>query len=201
MRYFIAHLLEGKAKMYHEALTRALSDRFALVPLHERVPPHLTVKIPFEADETEIKDMERVLRSFARTRAPAHVTLSDFGHFGFRTIYLDVARSPEATALTREALRVLRDNLPWLPRPPLEGNKLHASVARFLPRQKFRRVWRLLEGMHPRFTTTLDNLAILKREDKAWTVHTLIPLTGEVRPEAVEHSPTDVFLEGEALVP
>jgi 2'-5' RNA ligase len=201
MKYFIAHLLSGEAKKYHEALTRALANRYNIIPLHERVPPHLTVKVPFDADESQIRDVERVLRSFARTRHAATLTFSGFGHFGFRTIYLDIVKSAEATDFLREAIRTLHDNIAWLPRPPLEGNKLHASVARFLTRRQFRRIWRPLLATRPRFTVLFDNLAILKREDKAWKVHTVVPVPHTL---SAHHTPQlfrGALHEDEALVP
>lgn len=184
----MAHLLSGDAKKYHERITRELSGRFRIVPLHERVPPHLTLKIPFEADTEQIHDVEKVLRSFARVRRSAPLILKGFGRFGFKTIYLDVCKSDQAVSLSRECINVLRENFPWLPNAPLEGNKLHASVARFLSRRQFLRMWKLLHGLSPSFNSSFDNITILKKEDSHWSVHTRIAL-----PE--EHDLHDVELE------
>lgn len=178
MKYFIAHLLSGDAKKYHEKLTRTLSRRFSVVPLHEKVPPHMTVKIPFEASDDEIRDVERVLRSFARTRAAEPFFISGFGHFGFRTIYLNVEKSERTVALARGCLSAMKKNLPWLSFGPLEGNKLHASIARFLSRRQFLRIWKLLGGLKPSFQSTFDNIAILKKDGSHWDIHTRIALTG-----------------------
>lgn len=164
MKYFVAHLLSGEAQRYHERLTRELSHRFDIVPLHERVPPHLTIKIPFEANTEQIEELERVLRSFARTHEARELTLKGFGHFGFRTVYLDVASGDPSVQIARECLKTLRDHVPWLSHGPLEGNKLHASVARFLTRKQFARIWRMLKIAHPHFTTLFDNIAILKKK-------------------------------------
>ena len=64
-KYFIAHLLRGNAAAYHSRLTRFLSTQFNTVPLHEKVAPHITVKIPFEATATELAGLEHVLQGFA----------------------------------------------------------------------------------------------------------------------------------------
>ncbi len=175
-KYFIAHLVGGRAKTYHEALTRELTKRFHTVPLHERVEPHVTVKIPFETDEAGIADVERVLRSFIRNERAVPISFSGFGRFGFRTVYLDIEKNREAVSLVRRAITVLHENIPWMPRINHEGNKLHASVARFLSRRQFRRIWRELAHLHPRFESALDNVAILRKEGKTWIVHTLIPI-------------------------
>jgi 2'-5' RNA ligase len=176
VKYFVAHLLSDDARRYHERLTRELAQRFKIVPLHERVPPHLTVKIPFEASEEEVADLERVLRAFARTHTSTPLELEGFGHFGFRTVYLDVKRSRESILLVRECIDTLKKNAPWMSFGPLEGNKLHASVARFLSRRQFQRMWKLLKTSRPHFHTTLDNLTILKKDGARWIVHANIPL-------------------------
>lgn len=177
LKYFIAHLLSGDAKTFHQKVARDLSARYKTLPLHERIPPHVTVKPPFEADEAGIAEVERILRAFAQGfRAPA-LRFSGFGRFGFRTVYMDVIKSPDAVILTRCAIKAVNENVSWLPRMPLEGNKLHASVARFLTRRQFRRIWRHMKTMgKPSFESSLDNLAILKKEGRPWTVHALIPL-------------------------
>ncbi|MBX9765409.1 2'-5' RNA ligase family protein [Patescibacteria group bacterium] len=176
MKYFVAHLLSGDVKTYHERLTRDIAYRYGVYPLHERVLPHITVKAPFECDEEGIKEVERVLRSFAHSETSAPYTIKGFGRFGFRTAYLDVYKSPEAVALLRRAIRTVNDNVSWIPRAPLEGNKLHASVARFMTRKQSRRVDRYLRAQHAFFRERLDNFAILKKEGKKWMVETIIAL-------------------------
>ena len=147
-----------------------------MFPLHERVPPHLTIKPPFETDENGILEIERILRAFAVHERAVPLTIRGFGKFGFRTVYLDVPRGTPAVALIRRLLMTLAVNAPWLPRSPLEGNKLHASVARFMTRRQSRHVWRHFKGVRPAFSLSMDTVAILKKEGKAWNVHALIPL-------------------------
>lgn len=179
MKYFVAHLLTGDAKTYHERLTRDIAYRYGVYPLHERVVPHFTVKAPFECDEEGIQEVERVLRSFAHNESSAPYTIRGFGKFGFRTAYLDVHRSPEAISLVRRAIRTVNDNVSWVPRSPLEGNKLHASVARFMTRKQSRRVGRYLATQKAFFRQTLDNIAILRKEGRTWDVETVIALRSE----------------------
>lgn len=182
MRYLVAHLLSGEASAYHKALAQELTLRFHTLPLHERIPAHITIKPPFEADEEGVAHVERVLRAFAQGERAAPLFYRGFGRFGFRTIYLDVQKSPEAVSLARRALKTLNENVFWLPRQPREGNKLHASVARFLAPRQSRRIWRFLkECTYPQFSSSLDNLAILKKDGRDWRIHALIPLHAEER--------------------
>ena len=174
-KYFVAYLLTGGAKTYHEGLTRALSKRYRIFPLHEKVVPHITVKPPFEADEEGIAEVERVLRSFAHGVTATPLSFSGFGRFGFKTAYIDTKGSPQAVELVRSLIKTLNDNISWLPRFPLEGNKLHASIARFMDRVQSRRVARYLAHEKARFEASLDNIAILRKEGQAWKVMSVIP--------------------------
>lgn len=181
MKYFVAHLLSGDAKTYHANLTRALAAKYRIIPLHDRIPPHITVKPPFETDEQGIKEVERVLRAFARGEQRVPLSIDGFGRFGFRTIYMDVYKSTEVVSLVRRAIQALNSNIPWMTTSPLEGNKLHASVARFLDRRQFRRIWRELRVLRPKFESVLDTIAILKKEKNAWEIMTVIPLARDAR--------------------
>ena len=177
MKYFVAYLLSGDAKRYHEQVTRELSKRFGIVPLHKKAPPHVTLKIPFETDERGIAEVHEVLRVFAKGRSAPPLSFSGFGRFGFKTVYLNAPKSPESVTLARECVSFLNGNILWLPRQAREGNKLHASVARFLTRKQFRRVWRTLRGAARSFETHFNNITILIKKDTVWKVHSIVPLT------------------------
>lgn len=177
MKYLIVHLLSGDAKAFHERITREISIRYHTLPLFERIASHITLKPPFETDEEGIKEVERILRAFAKGERATPLTLSGFGHFGFRTMYIDIPKSSEAVVLARRTLKVLNENVEWMPKNPLEGNKLHASVARFLTRRQSRRISRHLSALKPPyFEVTFDNIAILKKEGNAWHRHAVIAL-------------------------
>jgi hypothetical protein len=177
LKYLIAHLLSGDAKRFHLALARELSVRYHTRPLYERIPPHVTVKPPFETDEAGIAEVERVLRALAVHERAPRLAFSGFGRFGFRTVYMDIVKSADAVSFARRAIKTLNENIAWMPRFPLEGNKLHASVARFLTRRQSGRIWRHLKTMgKPAFESSLDNLAILKKDGKSWTLHALVAL-------------------------
>lgn len=178
-KYFVAHLLKGDAYWYHRCLTQALSERFPIVPVHEKAPPHITVKIPFEATSTELAGVEHLLQHFSEQYSKQTLTLGGFGRFGRRTIYLDAQHSEGSVALVRACVETLNE-LPWIQTVPHEGNKLHASVARFLKPKQFRRIWRLLKSEHPHFKEELDSLAILKKVpgESGWQMHREFMLSG-----------------------
>ena len=123
------------------------------------------------------------------------ITLKGFGRIGFKTAYLDVYKSFDATALVRRILKALNANLPILPVLPHEGKKLHASIARFMDRKRSRRVMRHVKEESPKFTMLLDNIAILKKTDRTWKVVTVIPLKKETQEVPVfDVAPEEVLL-------
>lgn len=172
MKYFVAHLLSGEVAQYHHKLTRELSERFRTVPIHEKVAPHITVKIPFEANDYEIAQVAERLALFTEQHQSEPLLFEGFGRFGFKTAYVDVVKSHRSVQLVRSCVADL-NQFSWMQQVHHEGNKLHASVARFMKYKQFRRVWRYLKTEQPHFKERLDSLAILKKEpgQKAWSVH------------------------------
>jgi 2'-5' RNA ligase len=162
-KYFIAHVLTGDLARYHTKLTRKISHQFRTAPLHEKIAPHITVKIPFEATRTEIAGVEHLLDDFTKREYATPLTVQGFGRFGHRTVYMDAQHTRESVDLVRACIRHI-NTLRWIQKVPHEGNKLHASVARFLKPHQFRRIWRLLRNEAPSFTTTLDSLSLFTKD-------------------------------------
>jgi len=172
MKYFIAHLLQGDVAEYHTNLTKILSERYHTTALHKKVQSHLTVKIPFEANSYELAQVENRLELFASKAHAVPLTFERFGRFGFKTVYLDVVKSNLAVELVRSCVSDM-NAFPWMQRVTHEGNKLHASVARFMTYKQFRRVWRHVKNEPAYFKTTLGSLALLKKETPhvPWVLH------------------------------
>lgn len=174
MKYFIAHLLTGDAKRYHARIVRALKDTHR-IPLPKRnSPPHITIKPPFECGLMGIVEVERELRAFARAHSAPRYTLKGFGRFGFKTMYWDMAPRSEAITFVRSLIRHLNAEVRWLPRAPLEGRKLHASIARHLDRKTAARVWRTVKQYSPEYRGSLDTVCVMKKVKDRWVVRTII---------------------------
>ena len=188
-KYFVAYLLEGGARHYHLSLTKELSDRFYIAPLHERVDPHITIK-NFEANNYEIAGVESVLERLARAAEPVPLTIEGFGRFGYKTLFLDVQKSRQATLFARECINEL-NQLSWIRSLPHEGEKLHASVARFLQAKQSKRIWRLLSKKEtPHFKMHLNTITVLKKPGRRWQVHREFVLGGRVS------TPSGILSEG-----
>ena len=167
-RYLLAYLLDGEVAHYHHTLTMYLADRYHLQPIHTRLGPHVTIKIPFEANAYEAEQLKARLETFAYNHPPQHLTFDGFGRFGFKTAYLDVVKSNASVETVRRCIGDLNE-FPWMQQVTHEGNKLHASVARFMTYKKFRRVWRHLKTERVHFKTTVHALTLLKKgNERMW---------------------------------
>mgnify|MGYP000495302817 CR=1 FL=1 len=169
-KYFVAHLLSGEIRQYHLSLTQELATRFNVAPLHKRVDPHITIK-NFEANEFELAQVEHVLARITADTDPIPLTIEGFGKFGYKTFFLDVQKSRDALMFARHCVYEL-NRLRWISVGRHEGEKLHASVARYLRARQSRRIWRLLKRKEtPHFKTRLDSITIFKKPGTRWEAH------------------------------
>jgi len=180
MRYFIGNLIRGEVAEYYKATCADLASRFGIEDVSAIVGPHITVKSPFDRHEIVTIDDTLALIS----DAPAiPISLSKWGHFGNRTIFLDVVEPPVALKdFMRNVLSKLRANGIFL--GPQESNPhIHMSIARFLKPLQYEEVWKYLEATPaPKFDIKFDNLTIFCKEnidDKAWKVLKTFPLMGK----------------------
>ncbi len=148
----------------------------------------MSLKIPFETDDTHIREIETILADFCLYTSAPTLHISGFGRFGSRTAYLDVMHTHDALAFVHACIGTLTTHASWLTRPMLRGHKLHASVARFMGRRQSQRVWSYLHKRKPRFKTTLDNVTILKRGARGWEVHRTFSLEPQ-RNKSIRNTP------------
>lgn len=180
MRYFIGNMIRGEAAEYFKATCDDLSTRFGVEDVSAIVAPHITVKAPFERNETVMLDDVISMVAEAPT---IPLSISKWNHFGTRTIFLDAVQPPmqlkEYMKSVLSKLRAMGINLNSQEFDP----HIHMSLARFLKPDQFERIWKYLESMPaPRFDIIFDNLTIFQKEkieDKAWKVLKIFPLTGK----------------------
>ena len=172
MRRIIAHVIRGEARIAHEAITRDLADKFDSFPIHERIPPHLTLKRWFELDEKGMDTLHKTLDVFATSQKQSDYALSGFGNFGEGVIYVDVIPSAE---MLQSALHLM-DALHKVEGLTFDefdnGSDFHATVAmRALKPFDFDQIWNYLETVpQPDFKMKFDNIAVFKKPVDVWEV-------------------------------
>ncbi|MDB5258872.1 MAG: Diverged enzyme [Candidatus Taylorbacteria bacterium] len=172
MKHIIVHLIRGEAQNAHENITRDLTEKFATHPLHERIPPHLTLKRPFELDEQGMEALCRSLDAFAASHKPSGYSLSGFGNFGNGVIYVDAIPSQEMSRDVLDLLNSLREIKAIAFDEFDNGGDFHASVAMAsLKPFDYETIWNYLQsGKRPDFKMQFDNIALLKKPADKWVV-------------------------------
>ena len=172
MRHIIVHLVRGKAKDYHEALTADLVEKFDVFPIHDRIQPHLTLKRWFELDETDLNSLYEILDQYAAAHTQSDYVMDSFNNFRDDVIFLDVTPSTKMQSDALELLEALRTH------PGLEfdeydnGSDFHATLTMAALKPFDYDAIRSYLGTieQPNFTMKFDNIASLKKVDDKWVV-------------------------------
>ena len=179
MRRIITHAIRGEAKKAHEAITKDLAEKFDSFPIHERIPPHLTLKRWFELDEIGMKKLHNALDAFAASQRQSDYSLSGFGNFGEGVIYVDVIPSAEMTKTVQGLLDALH-TIEGLTFEEFDtADNFHATVAmRALKPFDFEQIWNYLKTVsQPNFKMKFDNIALFKKPVDMWEVERIWELT------------------------
>ena len=161
----IAYLLRGKPAWRVRQLSDELADVFGLEPISSRIPPHVTLKAPFEtSSERNIEELKVVLADFIKGRAPAALAYEGFGQFDKRVVFIYIKPSPAAGALIADLAKTLR-RLPWVRFTRTDGEKhLHATIAYAERRSQFEEIKKYLADESVHLDGAIDNISILVQE-------------------------------------
>ncbi len=170
MQYFVGYLIEGEVSDYYKTLTSDLEQRFSIKNLSEYIPPHLTLKIPFEPDN--IEDFESYLVTIAESLSSVDLEVDGFEKFDGKrmTIFLKVTAGENIKTIENvvDRLESYGENTKSLPRPLA----LHTSIARFLSPEQCEEIWSYLQtAPKPHFNLVFNNLTIFKLVEENWEVY------------------------------
>ncbi len=138
----------------------------------QKSPPHITLQPPFEWQLDAVPVLEQYLKTFADTRTPVPITLSRFGAFVPRVIYMNVLKTPELLALQKDLMAYVEASLgivekvsktrPFVP---------HMTLAfHDLTEPNFRKAWPEFQNRQLEFQFMASHLALLIHDGKEWNV-------------------------------
>lgn len=173
-KYLVAYTLKGKPERYCQKLSKTISEEFNVVDPHRRMPPHFTLKSPFEASEKQIKELKSALKNFGNSHDDRTIRLEGFGHFHKRVVYVDGLPGSQKTKnllsqLTRKLL-----GIDWLELDNHDRNlDLHVTIARPQDDKQFKEMLSYLESNYnPDFQIDFNRIALLQLQEDVneWTV-------------------------------
>lgn len=168
-RFLIALIPPQEIQDYAERVIQELADRFQTRTA--KAPPHVTLQPPFFWGMEQVSQLEDRLRQFAATRSPVPVTVSGFGAFAPRVLYLNVLKTPELLALQSALMLDLEHIEIYDPKGKQSGFSPHLTVAsRNMNKSIFKAAWAELQGRSIQFEFVGDRLILLIHRGQRWQV-------------------------------
>ncbi|MEA5497663.1 2'-5' RNA ligase family protein [Limnoraphis robusta] len=140
-------------------------------------PPHVTLQPPFKWLTEDFYLLEECLTEFAKIYAPIPITLSGFGSFPPRVIYVNVIKTPELMEIKKHLMSHLETTLTLVD----EVSKSrpfspHMTVAfKDLTRQNFKLGWQEFEHKPLKFEFTVSQLTLLIHNGEKWNIQAEFP--------------------------
>jgi 2'-5' RNA ligase len=177
-RFFIGLVPPLEIQAYAEQVIRELHDRYQTYTA--KAPPHVTLQAPFEWSLQQESNLTECLSAFAAQQAIVPVSLSGFGAFAPRVLYINVLQTPELLGL-QSALRLeLETALEIVDSKSRQRSFApHLTVAsRNVTRQSFQQAWAELQSRSVELAFVARCLTLLLHDGQRWQVHTEFPLAG-----------------------
>lgn len=175
-RFFIALLPSQAIQDYANAVKQVFVDRYnSRAAL--KSPPHVTLQPPFEWLMEAVPDLKGTLGEFAAQVAPIPVTLSGFGAFPPRVIFIDVIKTPSLLALQTTLIAHMEQALGIV---NAEANTRsfspHLTVGfRDLTKENFQLAWAEFQHCPLQLEFTATQLTLLQHDGQHWHIKAEFP--------------------------
>lgn len=176
MRYFAGYKVSGDAALYYTQAGEGLAREFGLRNLSLSIPPHVTLKAPFETENRA--QLEALLLTIARETEPMPLVIDGLGSAELEscTVFLSVQDNTPLFATMERIADVLApfgEGRQQLPRPIVP----HVSVARHLAPEQVEKVLAFLNERYPepRFVCQFDHLALFSHTGSGWNTEAQFP--------------------------
>lgn len=170
MKYGIALFPSKRIQDFANSYRKRYDSHYALIP------PHLTLKEPFEADDKQIQEMVKELHKIAAETDVIPLKVTKFSSFypASNVIYLKVEPN-ETLQRLHERLHsgIFAGNPEYVFVP-------HITIGRDLPNAEYADVYGQLRMQHVHFEETVDRFHLLYQlENGSWTVYETFHLGGK----------------------
>jgi 2'-5' RNA ligase len=176
-RFFIALLPPAPVQAYATDVIRELSDRYR--SRTAKAPPHITLQPPFLWRLESVTDLETCLSAFAQSQPAIPITLSGFGAFAPRVLYINVLKSSELLSVQANLMAQLEETLGIVDSQSKRRSfSPHMTVAsRNLTRQTFQQAWTDLQPRPVQFEFVSDRLTLLLHDGQCWQIRAEFPFS------------------------
>ncbi len=163
MRYFIGYLIQGEAAEWHRNCAKEISKKFNTEKIYERIPPHITLVPPFDAED--IFSVKDTVHAWTARSVPGDFVLSGFDRFGDEVIFASV----DTSAAVAEAVSDLQKQVQMMPDIPSPGYREwrpHATLANHFKPFEVSAIWEYVCVLpKPQFVLPFDNVTLFRRDE------------------------------------
>jgi 2'-5' RNA ligase len=177
-RFFVALLppaeLQSQVTAIKQEVWQTYQSKAAL-----KSPPHITLQPPFLWDEADVERLKQHLAHFAQGHPPVPVTLSGFGAFPPRVIYVDVVREGNLMTIQPALMDYLAETLGIVDKKSRNRRFApHMTVAfRDFKPATFRQAWPEFKERAFFGKFMAENLTLLKHDGQKWQVFSGFPFS------------------------
>lgn len=176
-RFFIALIPPEPIQAYATQIIQELGDRFQMRTA--KAPPHITLQAPFQWPLDQVPTLNQCIATVAQQHSPVPITLSGFGAFAPRVLYIHVAKTPELLDLQTTLAETLESTLAIVDAASKRRSFTpHLTVAsRNVLRQHFKQAWAELQVRSVEYEFVSDRLTLLIHNGQHWSKTAEFPLT------------------------
>ena len=168
MRYVIVSVVKGKAGKFNNNLRKEVFQKFNAKS--SKLPPHFTIKAPFEYDD--IEELEEVLQNFCKTHKRAPYKIKNYNHFDNRAIYMEVIMSKEGKKFHDDLFDEL-NKISYINFGEKDGKDkiFHVTISSKKIQKIFDELWDYVNSIPCDFDCEFDNVSIFKWKNNTWILH------------------------------
>ena len=178
-RFFIALLPSQAVQDYVNEVKQVFDDRYnSRAAL--KSPPHITLQPPFEWLLEACPVLNQCLGEVAAQFPPLPITLSGFGAFPPRVIYLNVIKTPALLALQAAVITQMESVLGIVSaESKTRSFTPHMTVGfRDLTKENFKAAWAEFQPQPLQLEFMATHLTLLQHDGQRWTPNREFPLLG-----------------------
>lgn len=168
MRYVIVSVVRGSAGIFNNNLRKEVYQKFKA--RSSKLPPHFTIKAPFECDDME--EIEIVLEDFSKTHNKSPYRIKGYDHFDNRVIFMKVLMSDVGQKVHDELIDDL-SKIEYINFDKIDGkNKIfHVTISSKRIQKIYTELWEYVTQIPCEFNCFFDNITIYKWENNTWIMH------------------------------
>lgn len=156
---------------YANGVIQELGDRYHTSTA--KAPPHITLQAPFLWPLADVTQINQALAKFAAQQSTVPVTLSGFGAFAPRVLFINVVKTSELMILQKALAEEIECTLGIVdPKAKTRSFSPHMTVAsRKMTPRIFKQAWAELQPRTVEFAFICDRLTLLIHDNRQWHIH------------------------------